>query len=222
MLNSDDHFYYVVGYEDGTVRPDNNITRAETATIFYRLLKSDIRNSNKTETNKYTDVGGDKWYNLMVSTMTKLGIVVGRTDTEFVPDAPITRAEFAAICARFDNTADIQPSNFTDIDGHWAKPEIECAATLGWISGYGDGTFKPDQFIRRNEAMTLINMVLNRVPETIDDLADGMVTWPDNADMNAWYYIAVQEATNGHYADRKSDVLYEKWTKADQSVTWDR
>lgn len=221
MLNKDDHFSYVVGYEDGTVRPDNNITRAETASIFYRLLKSDIRNGNKIETNKYIDVGSDKWYNLMVSTMTKIGIVVGRSDTEFMPDAPITRAEFAAICARFDNAADVQPSGFTDIDGHWAKEEIERAATLGWISGYGDGTFKPDQFIRRNEAMTLINKVLERIPESPDDLLDDMIKWPDNSDPSAWFYIAVQEATNGHYAEKKNNG-YETWTKVDQSITWDK
>lgn len=218
-LNGDDHFAYVIGYEDGTVRPLSNITRAEVATIFFRLLNEDVRAENLTETNVFTDVSADDWYNTAVSTMASLGIIKGRTETTFEPDAPITRAEFAAICARFDTGRTDGDSNFTDLSGHWAKDEIERAATLGWITGYPDGTFRPENAITRAEAMTMINRVLQRLPENESDLLSNMQTWPDNLS-SAWYYLAVQEATNSHDFDRKADGVHEKWTALTANPNW--
>ena len=220
-LNGDDHFAYVIGYEDGTVRPESNISRAEVATIFFRLLDPEIREENLTDENTFADVGKGIWYNQAISTMAALGIVNGRTDTAFEPDAPITRAEFAAICARFDTNKRDGDSNFTDISGHWAEAEIERAATLGWINGYEDGTFRPDAEITRAEAMTLINRVLQRLPETADDLLDDMTVWPD-CQPNAWYYLAVQEATNSHDFDRKDDGVHESWTALTEAPDWEQ
>lgn len=218
-LNGDDHFAYVIGYEDGTVQPLSNITRAEVATIFFRLLNEDVRTENLTEANAFTDVSANDWYNTAVSTMASLGIIKGRTETTFEPDAPITRAEFAAICARFDTGRTDGDSNFTDLSGHWAKDEIERAATLGWITGYPDGTFRPENAITRAEAMTMINRVLQRLPENESDLLSNMQTWPDNLP-SAWYYLAVQEATNSHDFDRKDDGVHEKWTALTKNPDW--
>lgn len=217
-LNGKDHFAYVVGYVDGTVRPLNNISRAEVATIFFRLLNEDIREENLTSTNTFSDVNDGMWCNTAISTMAKLGVVKGRTAERFDPNAPITRAEFAAICARFDTSKRDGDSNFTDISGHWAEAEIERAASLGWIMGYTDGTFRPENYITRAEAMTMINRVLNRLPEDEDDLLDGMNVWPDNQP-SAWYYLAVQEATNSHDFTRKGDV-HERWTKLNADPDW--
>ena len=217
-LNGKDHFAYVVGYMDGTVRPLNNISRAEVATIFYRLLNEDIREENLTSANTFADVSDGMWCNTAISTMAKLGIVKGRTAEHFDPNAPITRAEFAAICARFDTSKRDGDSNFTDISGHWAEAEIERAASLGWVRGYKDGTFRPENYITRAEAMTMINRVLNRLPEDEDDLLDGMNVWPDNQP-SAWYYLAVQEATNSHDFTRKGDV-HEHWTKMATDPDW--
>ena len=218
-LNGDDHFAYVIGYSDGTVKPLNNISRAEVATIFFRLLKPEIRDEYLTQTSQFTDVSADAWYNTAVSTMAALGIVNGRTADTFAPDASITRAEFAAICARFDTNKRDGDSNFSDIAGHWAEAEIERAATLGWINGYSDGTFHPDNAITRAEAMTMINRVLQRLPETEDDLLDDMNVWPDNQP-SAWYYLAVQEATNSHDFDRKDDGVHETWTGMTADPDW--
>ena len=216
-LNGDDHFAYVVGYSDSTVRPNANISRAEVATIFFRLLKSDIRDGNLTADN---DVSDGQWHNKAISTMAKLGIVKGRRADRFDPDASITRAEFAAICARF-NTKPVENSgSFSDISGHWAENEIERAAAFGWISGYPDGTFRPDARITRAEAMTMINRVLCRMPQSESDLLDSMVTWPDNKPSD-WHYLAVQEATNSHDFDRQGEVG-ESWTKLTSVPDWKR
>ena len=219
-LNGDDHFAYVVGYSDGTVRPSANISRAETATIFFRLLKSDIRDGNLTADNEFSDVSDGQWHNKAISTMAKLGIVKGRRADRFDPDASITRAEFAAICARF-NTRPVENSgSFSDISGHWAENEIERAAAFGWISGYPDGTFHPDARITRAEAMTMINRVLCRMPQSESDLLDSMVTWPDNKPSD-WHYLAVQEATNSHDFNRQGEVG-ESWTKLTSVPDWTR
>ena len=218
MLNGDDHYAYVVGYSDGTVRPNANISRAEVATIFFRLLKEEVRDGNLTTENTFADVTDGQWHNKAISTMAKLGAVKGRNAEAFDPDAPITRAEFATICARFDKTQISTSSNFTDISGHWAEKYIERAATLGWIAGYSDGTFRPSNYITRAEAMTMINRVLCRVPETESDLLPGMITWPDNQP-GTWYYLAVQEATNSHDYDRK-DAIHEKWTALTEAPDW--
>lgn len=219
-LNGDDHFAYVIGYPDGKVHPEGNISRAETATIFFRLLKSDIRDGNLTADNVFSDVSDSQWHNKAISTMAKLGIVKGRRADRFDPDASITRAEFAAICARF-NTKPVENSgSFSDISGHWAENEIERAAAFGWISGYPDGTFRPDARITRAEAMTMINRVLCRMPQSESDLLDSMVTWPDNKPSD-WHYLAVQEATNSHDFDRQGEVR-ESWTKLTSVPDWTR
>ncbi|SCJ06693.1 Endo-1%2C4-beta-xylanase A precursor [uncultured Butyricicoccus sp.] len=217
-LNGDDHFAYVIGYPDGKVHPKGNISRAETATIFFRLLKADIRDGNLTADNGFSDVADGQWHNKAISTMAKLGIVKGRRADRFDPDASITRAEFAAICARF-NTKPVENSgSFSDISGHWAENEIERAAAFGWISGYPDGTFRPDARITRAEAMTMINRVLCRMPQSESDLLDSMVTWPDNKPSD-WHYLAVQEATNSHDFDRQGEVG-ESWTKLTSVPDW--
>ena len=219
-LNGDDHFAYVIGYPDGKVHPEGNISRAEVATIFFRLLKSDIRDGNLTADNDFSDVSGGQWHNKAISTMAKLGIVKGRRADRFDPDASITRAEFAAICARF-NTKPVENSgSFSDISGHWAENEIERAAAFGWISGYPDGTFRPDARITRAEAMTMINRVLCRMPQNESNLLDSMVTWPDNKPSD-WHYLAVQEATNSHDFDRQGEVG-ESWTKLTSVPDWKR
>ena len=217
-LNGADHFAYVIGYTDGTVRPLNNISRAEVASIFFRLLNEDTREENLTADNTFADVHKGMWCNTAISTMAKLGIVKGRSQEHFDPNAPITRAEFVAICARFDTSKRNGNSGFTDIAGHWAEAEIERAATLGWIMGYTDGTFRPENNITRAEAMTMINRVLNRLPQSEDDLLDGMNIWPDNQP-GAWYYLAVQEATNSHDFNRKGDV-HEQWSKLTVDPDW--
>ncbi len=218
MLNGDDHYAYVVGYSDGTVRPNANISRAEVATIFFRLLKKEVRDGNLTTENIFADVTNGQWHNKAISTMAKLGIVKGRRADSFDPDASITRAEFAAICARF-NTKPVENSgSFSDISGHWAENEIERAAAFGWISGYPDGTFHPDARITRAEAMTMINRVLCRMPQSESDLLDSMVTWPDNKPSD-WHYLAVQEATNSHDFNRQGEVG-ESWTKLTSVPDW--
>lgn len=219
-LNGDDHFAYVVGYSDSTVRPNANISRAEVATIFFRLLKSDIRDGNLTADNEFSDVSDGQWHNKAISTMAKLGIVKGRRADRFDPDASITRAEFAAICARFSTRSVENSSSFSDISGHWAENEIERAAAFGWISGYPDGTFRPDARITRAEAMTMINRVLCRMPQSESDLLDSMVTWPDNKPSD-WHYLAVQEATNSHDFNRQGEVG-ESWTKLTSVPDWTR
>ena len=217
-LNGDDHYAYVIGYLDGNVRPNANVSRAETATIFFRLLKSDIRDGNLIADNGFSDVSDGQWHNKAISTMAKLGIVKGRRADNFDPDASITRAEFAAICARF-NTKPVENSgSFSDISGHWAENEIERAAAFGWISGYPDGTFRPDTRITRAEAMTMINRVLCRMPQSESDLLDSMVTWPDNKPSD-WHYLAVQEATNSHDFNRQGEVG-ESWTKLTSVPDW--
>lgn len=220
LLNGSNHFAYVVGYKDGNVRPQGNITRAETAAIFFRLLKEEVRSESLSKHNDFADVTEDSWYNTAVSTMAGMNILKGRTANSFVPQAPITRAEFAAICARFDSGRAEENSSFTDISGHWAEKEIERAATLGWVSGYTDGSFHPDAPITRAEAMTLINRVLCRMPETKADLLDSMTKWPDNQP-GAWYYLAVQEATNSHTYEQK-DSKYETWTALTAEPDWSK
>lgn len=219
-LNTTDHFAYIVGYGNGEVRPQNNITRAEVATIFFRLLTDDVRDENLTKTNRYSDVTRADWYNTAVSTLSSMGIITGYPDGTFRPNAAITRAEFAAIAARFDSNGDKTTAKFSDIATHWAKDEISIAYNNGWITGYPDGTFGPQRDITRAETMTLVNRVLNRQPETEDDLLPNMTVWTDNANPNAWYYLAVQEATNSHYYKFKTNSQYEKWTELRETRDW--
>ena len=217
-LNGDDHYAYIVGYPDKTVRPQNGITRAEVATIFFRLLTDETRDANSTKSNSYSDVAAGAWYNHAVSTLSAMGIVKG-SNGKFNPNAPITRAEFAAIAARFDDKANTTTADFSDIASHWAKNEISAASNNGWITGYPDGTFRPDNKITRAEAMTLVNRVLKRLPETEEDLHDDMIKWSDNSDVSQWFYLDVQEATNSHYYQTKENQ-FEKWTKLRETRDW--
>lgn len=221
-LNNTDHFAYIVGYGNSEVQPQNSITRAEVAAIFFRLLEDGIRSENFTHQNDFSDVAADAWYCSSVSTLSRMGIIAGYPDGTFRPNAPITRAEFAAIATRFDNNGDKTPVSFTDIIGHWAEGEITVAANHGWVSGYGDDTFRPQNQITRAETMSLVNRVLKRLPETPADLLPDMITWTDNADTSSWYYLPVQEATNSHYYEFKENSKHEKWTELRETRDWSK
>ena len=216
---TDEHYAYIIGRTDGLVHPAANITRAEVATIFFRLLTAQVRDGNLTKENQFDDVNEDDWFCAAVSTLEDLGIINGRTDTTFVPNAFITRAEYAAIASRFSDVVYNGKSKFSDIANHWAEGEINEASHVGWIIGDG-GKFRPDDYITRAEAMTLTNRVLKRIPEVTDDLLDNMVKWPDNMDTTMWYYLAVQEATNSHDYKLKADNVHEKWTTIEAPRDW--
>lgn len=209
-LERGDHYAYIFGYEDDTIRPDNDITRAEVATIFYRLLTDASRDEYRTTDNDFTDVSADAWYNETVSTLANAGVLAGYEDGSFRPNEPITRAEYAAIATRFDDLA-AGTSSFTDISGHWAEAAINAAYSAGWVGGYEDGTFRPDQNITRAEAMALINRVLERAVDS-DGMLDDMQRWVD-CHPDAWYYADVQEATNSHDYEREEGEKYETWTE---------
>ena len=168
----------------------------------------------------YSDVDSDSPYAVYIRTAVQNGWMTGYSDGSFRPNAPVTRAEFAAIAARFDNDGDKTAAKFSDIATHWAKDEISIAYNNGWITGYPDGTFGPQRDITRAETMTLVNRVLNRQPETEDDLLPNMTVWTDNANPKAWYYLAVQEATNSHYYEFKTNSQYEKWTELRETRDW--
>ena len=210
-LNDTDHYAYIVGYEDGTIRPNGHITRAEAATVFFRLLTDKARDANLTDQSPYPDVSAGDWYNKAIATLSRMGILSGYEDGSFRPNATVTRAEFAAMAARFDTEAKPVDTPFTDLTGCWAADEIAKAYGKGWVNGYGDNTFRPNGPITRAEAVTLINRVLRRLPETDKDLLPDERTWPDNPE-TFWGYLALQEASNSHLYDRKSDG-YETQTK---------
>ncbi len=218
MLNGADHYAYLSGYQDGTIRPDSSITRAEVATIFFRLLKDEIREQYLTTENLFEDVNEGDWYNTAISTMAKAGVVNGRYADTFAPDEYITRAEFTTICARFDDANSVGTNKFTDVSDHWAEDYILEAVAYNWIDGYEDFTFRPEEDITRAEAATLINRVLNRVPENADALLDTMKVWSDNSEA-AWYYVAIQEATNTHTYERVNAVN-EKWVELAENRDW--
>ncbi len=214
-LDYGDHYAYIVGYPDGMVHPEKQITRGETATIFFRMLTEESRELFWYQVNPYDDVLPDDWYNNAISTLTNAGILNGYPDGGFKPNANITRAEFAAMAVRFfEGDGDsIEGDAFPDIKRHWANAEINLAYAKGLIEGYPDGTFKPDQEITRAEAMTIVNRVLERYPHK-EHLLDDMIIWPDNQNVDAWYYADVQEATNSHTFDTKRDAddePYEIW-----------
>ena len=219
-LFTDDHYAYIVGVPGGTVRPNDSMTRAGVATIFFRLLKDSVRDANLLTGCTYTDVPDGHWANTAISTMTGLDIVRGYDAAAFGPGDPITRAQFAAICARFDTGKSNGSRTFSDIKGHWAKAYIERAAELGWISGFQDGTFRPDAYITRAQAVTMINRMLNRVPEDPSDLLPGMNVWPDCRPSD-WFYLAIQEATNSHDYRHKAGS-YETWTGLNADPDWTR
>ena len=213
-LNTEDHYAYIVGYPDGNVKPEGNITRAEVATIFFRLLTDESRDEFWSQTNPYSDVSEDDWYNNAVSTLTNAGIIDGYEDGTFKPNGNITRAEFATIAVRFFEATYEGENLFPDIDGHWAQDYINEAANAGIVDGYPDGTFGPQKLITRAEAMTMVNRTIDRHPHE-DHLLDDMIVWPDNPE-TAWYYEQVQEATNSHEYTMNTDDEqnpYEIWTE---------
>ena len=216
---STEHYAFVIGFDDGKVHPEANITRAEAATIFFRMLNETTRSQYLTRTNNFSDVKPTVWYNTAVSTMANMGVLDGYPDGTFRPKENITRAEFIALAAHFALDGDTTPSAFTDITNHWAKDEINIAANNGWTLGNGTSCFNPDELITRAEAMALVNRVLQRIPETTEDLLPGMVTWPDNMDPEKWYYLAVQEASNSHNYVRK-DNGFEFWTELTEAPNW--
>ena len=215
-----EHIAYLNGYSDGTVRPNGNITRAEVATIFFRLLTDEVRDANLTYGNTFTDVPNGAWYNAAVSTLSSMQIINGYTDGSFRPNQNITRAELASIIARFAELKNTSGVYFTDIDGHWATDNICLAAANGWITGYADGSFKPNRPVTRAETVTMINRVLERSPLSTDDLLDGMVTYSDNLDTTAWYYLAIQEASNSH--DYTRMTVGEFWRSLLPNRDWSR
>lgn len=218
-LNGEDHYAYMIGYPDGLVHPERNITRAEVATIFFRLLTDEAREANLSTVNSFGDVEDGMWFNVSVSTMANMGIVNGYPDGDFHPNDNITRAEFAAIAARFDKEAKDSANIFTDIDGHWAKSYILRAVNRGWINGYPDSTFRPDRLATRAEVAAMVNRVLVRDPEDPDDLLPDMIKWPDNMDTRAWYYLDIQEATNTHEYERQTKPT-EVWMQLLENPDW--
>ena len=220
-LNTEDHYAYIVGYPDGNVKPEGNITRAEVATIFFRLLTDESRDEFWSQTNPYSDVSEDDWYNNAVSTLTNAGIIDGYEDGTFKPNGNITRAEFATIAVRFFEATYEGENLFPDIDGHWAQDYINEAANAGIVDGYPDGTFGPQKLITRAEAMTMVNRTIDRHPHE-DHLLEDMIVWPDNPE-TAWYYEQVQEATNSHEYTMNTDDEqnpYEIWTNLLPNRDW--
>ncbi|MBR5239717.1 MAG: S-layer homology domain-containing protein [Clostridia bacterium] len=217
-LNDTDHFAYIIGYPEGNVRPESPITREEVATIFFRLLKDNMRNELLAKTNGFTDIDDDRWSNTAISTLINGGFLTGYEDGTFRPDAPITRAEFATIASRLDTMITDATHNFTDVSGHWAEAYIANAVAKGWITGYEDGTFCPDQIITRAEAVTIVNRMLNRFLHH-EGAHEDAATWPDNP-QDAWYHLAIVEATNGHDYDRSEGSVYENWPSMREDIDW--
>ncbi|MGI6468397.1 MAG: S-layer homology domain-containing protein [Syntrophomonadaceae bacterium] len=210
-LNKEDHFAYIAGYPDNTVRPEGNVTREEVAAVFYRLLDETYRDSVKTDVNNFLDVEADRWSNIQISTLAAIGVITGYPDGTFRPSNSITRAELATIASKFDKLSPFVADNFSDITGHWANQYINSAAQKGWVKGYEDGTFRPEQPITRAEFVTLVNNVLGRKVLKENILPDAK-TFPDLSP-NAWYYEAMMEAINGHYYERENPDDYEVWTE---------
>ena len=220
-LNTEDHVAYIIGYPDGEVKPEGNITRAEVATIFFRLLTDETRDEYWSKTNSYTDVPADSWFNNAISTLSNMGIIDGYADSSFRPDAPITRAEFTKIAISFFEYADyVYENTFTDVrSGSWYTQFIAAAVEIGLIEGYPDGTFRPDNYITRAEACTIVNRTLNRAPDEDHLLPESvMITWPDNQP-GTWYYADMQEATNSHDYDWLGSI--EDWTEKLEERDWE-
>lgn len=211
-FNTEDHFAFVNGYPDGTVKPTGDVTRAEVAAILYRVMDADCVKTYETTRCSFSDVVRGDWFNTYVATLENAGVIVDtRTNGKFRPNEAITRAELAAMLAQF---ADIKSAanSFNDVSArHWASDEIAVCAKMGWINGYPDGSFRPDATITRAEMMAMINRALGRTPKSADDLLSGMKTWRDNANVNAWYYLDVQEATNSHTYTKSG--THETWKK---------
>lgn len=221
VLNKEDHFNYIIGTPEGLSLPTANVTRAEVATIFFRLMTDDARAKFDSLDNSFSDVAKGKWYNRAISTLANAGIIKGDPAGTYRPGDPITRAEMAAIIARFGDFKE-GGKTFNDISGHWAQKYIELAASNGWINGNPDGTFKPNNNITRAETVAMINRVLDRQTKDVSDLlpVSQMTNWSDNMDTAKWYYRDMQEATNNHKAERVGNSIYEKWTEKLPDIDW--
>ena len=198
-LNTNDHYSYLIGYSDGTVRPNGKITRAEVATIFFRLLDDDTRAKYWSSENNFSDVSADKWYNNAVSTLSRMGVIGGYADGTFRPDAPISRAEFAKIAVSFtQNNGSAMYNYFTDVKTtDWFAPYVTAAKDAGLIEGYSDGSFKPESKITRAEACAIVNRTLGRKPSKAHMKISDRIDWPD-VQTTDWFYEAIMEATNSH------------------------
>ena len=212
-LNTDDHFAFINGYPDGSVQPEGNVTRAETAAILYRIMGDACQSYYKTNSSSYSDVARGDWYNTYVATLENAGVIVDtRTNGKFRPNDAITRAELASMIAQFAGLESASAAKFNDVGSrYWAAEEIAIAAKMGWINGYPDGSFRPDRNVTRAELMAMVNRALGRTPKSAGDLLSGMKTWRDNANVNAWYYLDVQEATNDHTYTKSG--THETWKK---------
>ncbi len=212
-LNTDDHFAFINGYPDGSVQPEGNVTRAETAAILYRIMGDACQSYYKTNSSSYSDVARGDWYNTYVATLENAGVIADtRTNGKFRPNDAITRAELASMIAQFAGLESASAAKFNDVGSrYWAAEEIAIAAKMGWINGYPDGSFRPDRNVTRAELMAMVNRALGRTPKSADDLLSGMKTWRDNANVNAWYYLDVQEATNDHTYTKSG--THETWKK---------
>lgn len=221
VLNKEDHFNYIIGTPEGLSLPTANVTRAEVATIFFRLMTDDARAKFDSLDNNFSDVAKGKWYNRAISTLANAGIIKGDPAGTYRPGDPITRAEMAAIIARFGDFKE-GGKTFNDISGHWAQKYIELAASNGWINGNPDGTFKPNNNITRAETVAMINRVLDRQTKDVSDLlpVSQMTNWSDNMDTAKWYYRDMQEASNNHKAERVGNSIYEKWTEKLPDIDW--
>ncbi len=224
-LNTGDHYAYVMGYPDGTVRPNGSITRAEVSAILFRLLSDKTRDEYFTTESSFTDVKAGAWYNNSIATLEKAGVIVDTAKGgAFRPNEAITRAELAAMLAQFSDAKPVKGVKFSDVSAeHWAYEAIAIAAKMGWIEGYPDGTFRPDATITRAEMMTLVNRALERVPSDEDHLLSKrvMLTFPD-CKSGDWFYIAVQEATNSHTYERAATEKNgdEQWTALRANRDW--
>ena len=212
-LNTDDHFAFINGYPDGSVQPEGKVTRAETAAILYRIMGDECQSYYKTNSSSYSDVARGDWYNTYVATLENAGVIVDtRTNGKFRPNDAITRAELASMIAQFAGLESASAAKFNDVGSrYWAAEEIAIAAKMGWINGYPDGSFRPDRNVTRAELMAMVNRALGRTPKSAGDLLSGMKTWRDNANVNAWYYLDVQEATNDHTYTKSG--THETWKK---------
>ena len=216
-FNTTDHFAYVQGYPNGSVKPTGNITRAETAAILFRLMDEGTRNTYYSTKSGFRDVSSNNWFNTYVATLNAAGVITDSANGYFRPNDAITRAELAAMLAQFADTKSAA-NYFNDVAAnHWAANAIAVCAKLGWINGYPDGSFRPDNYITRAELMAMINRATGRTPKTADAFLNGMKTWTDNLDTTKWYYVDVQEATNSH---DYIGALNEKWTALRSAPNW--
>jgi len=220
-LNLDDHYAYIIGYPDGEVKPGGNITREEATTIFFRLLTEATRAQLLSYSNRFGDVATERWSNTAISTLAGPKIVEGYPDGSFKPANKITRAEFAALAVRFDTRKIDERLTYPDTVGHWAEEAISRATYLGWVEGRPDGTFGPDDYITRAEVATFVNRMLLRLPRDEDALHEDMIKWPDNSNKQAWYYLAIQEATNSHtYNFIDDSLIHAEWKSIIENPDW--